>query len=79
MQDYLEQRLRCNLGPSEYGTLKHQHTTDGLNIFHIAINMKSRNILQQIVTNVPGKNRIYVYLHKTHISIPHNILCSDLL
>ena len=76
MQDYLKQRLRCNLGPSDYGALKHQHTADKLNIFHIAIKMEARDILHQIVTNVPGKNTIYVYLHKTQISIQHS---SDLL
>lgn len=55
----MEQILRCNPEPSEYKGLQVLETTDGLNIFHIAVNMTSKDILRQVATNVPGKDGMH--------------------
>lgn len=52
----LEQMLRSNPQNEDLQVLI---TTDGLNIFHIAVNMTPKDILRQVVTNFPGKDGIH--------------------
>ena len=54
----LKRKLNDNLPNYEKLTLLHTH--DGSNAFHTAVKMRSNDILDQLVDNIPGKIQLYI-------------------